>query len=166
MDDDEISCEIPEEASNDQIGSTTYCKLLIQLMQLSSIARKRLSSPAAMRKSPDQLIESVCNLNSRLEELNQSNQQVFCLDWSLGDLQSLNGLTKRQAQSLQSHYFSLILDINTPLTYPWSGIYQYAKHDKAKFVHVEAACIAVSCASRSAILATRHVHVDANCTFL
>jgi hypothetical protein len=166
MDDDEISCQIPEEALDCQMSSTVYCKFLVQLMQLSSIAKKRLSSPAAMRQSPDQLIETARDLNGKLDELKRSIDRALCFDGSLGDLHPLNGPTTRQAQSIQSHYISLVLDINTPLTYPWSGIFQYSKKDAATFAKLEVACTAVSHASRSAILATRQIHVDANCSFL
>ena len=166
MEDDEVSSQVPQAALDGQPSSTIYCQILIQLMRLSSAAKKRLSSATAMRQSPDQLIETVRDLNGQLDQVKHSVKESFRLGEPLHSSQLLSGLITRQAQSLQSHYFSLVLDINTPLTYPWSGLYKYARHDAASLAQIEAACNNVSSASRSAILATRQIHIDANCSFL
>jgi hypothetical protein len=165
MDDDEISCQVPESALSGRPCDTIYCHILIEMMQLCSTAKKRLSSARAMRQTPDQLIETVWDLNKELDELKRSTQNKYCLDGSLTS-QLPKGITLRQAQSLQFHFFSLVLDINTPLTYPWSGIYTYAKKDRAAFAQVETSCNAVAHASRSTILATRQIRIDASCSAL
>jgi hypothetical protein len=88
------------------------------------------------------------------------------LDGQLEPAHLPNGLTLRRAQSLQYHYFSLVLDINTPLTYPWSGIGTYAKKDTADFAQMQISLNTVAQASRSAIIATRHIQIDASCSSL
>jgi hypothetical protein len=135
------------------------------MMQLYSTAKKSLSSArAALRQTPDQLIETVRDLNKELDELKRSTQNKLCLD-GLASCQRVS-ITLRHAQSLQFHYFSPVLDINTPSTYPWSGVYTYAKKDRAAFAQVETSCNAVAHASRSTILATRQIRIDASCSAL
>lgn len=166
MDDDEISCQVPQNALDGFSGNIVYCHTLIELMRLSSTAKKRLSSAHALRQAPRQLIETVCDLNKRLQELKLSTQHRFRLDSPLEVSQLPIGITLRQAQSLQYHYFCLVLDINTPLAYPWSGIYAYAKQDTAASALFDASWDAVAQVSRSAILATRQIRVDASCSAL
>lgn len=135
-------------------------------MRLCSTTKKRLSSAQALRQTPAQLIETVRSLNQELDELKSSTQQNFVLDAPLEVSQLPAGITLRQAQSLQSHYFSLVLDINTPLAYPWSCVHTYAEQDMAALAQIEASCNAVAVVSRAAILATRQIRVDASCTAL
>ena len=166
MDDEEISCQVPDSAGSGQQGDTIYCKLLIEMMQLSSTAQRRLSSVRALRQTADQLISTVRHLNEELERLKLSAQHKFPLGGVLDSFHLPNGLTLRQAQSLQYHYFSLVLDINTPLAYPWSGICTYAKQDTAAFSQMQRSLNAVAQTSRSAIIATRHIQIDASCSSL
>ena len=166
MDDDEISCPVPESALSGRLGETLYCHILIRVMQLCSTAKKRLSSARALRQSPAQLIETVRDLNAELAELKQSTELKIFLDSPLDVAQLPGDITLRQAQSLQYHYVSLVLDINTPLTYPWSGIYSYARQDSTALSQIEASCNSVAQASRCAILATRQIRFDPSCSAL
>ncbi|KAF2810174.1 uncharacterized protein BDZ99DRAFT_387355, partial [Mytilinidion resinicola] len=164
MDDDEISCQVPQRALNGRPDVASYCHILIELTRLSSAAKKRLSSAHALRQAPGQLIETVRALNKELHDLKFSMQDEFCLDAPLEVSELPKDITMRQAQSLQYHYFCLIMDINTPLAYPWSSICTYAKRDMAASAQIDASWNAVAQASRSAILATRHIRVDATCS--
>ncbi|KAH8691680.1 fungal-specific transcription factor domain-containing protein [Talaromyces proteolyticus] len=166
IDDDEISSQVPEKALSGQLGDTIYCHVLIQLIRLCSTTKKRLSSAQALRQTPAQLIETIRNLNQELDGLKRSIQPDFALDAPLETSQLPKGMTLRQAQSLQSHYFSLVLDINTPLAYPWSGVHTSIDQDMAALAQIGASCDAVARASRAAILATRQIRVDASCTAL
>jgi hypothetical protein len=164
MEDDEISCEVPQSALSGQEGDTMYCQILIELMLQSSTAKKRLSSARALRQTPSQLIETVRDLNKELDELKRAVQNKICLDGPLEVSKLPKGITLRQAQSLQSHYFCIVLDINTPVAHPWSCISSYAKQDMIASTQLEKSCNAVAQASRSAILATREIRVDASCS--
>lgn len=143
-----------------------YCRHLIELMQISSATTRRLSSVQALRQKAEELITTVKELNEQLEKLKLSSQAPFPLDEPLDPSHLPNELTLRQAQSLQYHYFSLILDINTPLAYPWSGIYTYAKHSTPAFDQIQKSVASVAQASRSAIVATRDIRIDASCSSL
>ena len=135
-------------------------------MRLCSSTRKRVSSAQALRQTPAQLIETVRSLNQELDALKSSVGQSFSLDAPLDGSQLPKGITLRQAQSLQSHYFSVVLDINTPLAHPWSGVHTLVEPDKAALSQIQASCNTVASVSRAAILATRQIRVDASCTAL
>jgi hypothetical protein len=135
-------------------------------MRLCSTTKKRLSSAKALRQTPAQLIETIRSLAQELDALKYSIQHIIILDASLEPSQLPQGMTLRQAQSLQAHYFSLILDINTPLAYPWSGVRESVDQDMAALAQIEASCNAVASVSRAGILATRQIRVDASCTAL
>lgn len=135
-------------------------------MRLCSTTKKRLSSAKALRQTPAQLIETIRSLTQELDALKYSIQHIIVLDAPLEPSQLPQGMTLRQAQSLQAHYFSLILDINTPLAYPWSGVRESVDQDMAALAQIEASCNAVASVSRAGILATRQIRVDASCTAL
>ncbi|KAK5368120.1 hypothetical protein LTS03_008264 [Exophiala xenobiotica] len=166
MDDDEISCQVPLKAINGRSGDTFYCHTLIKMMQLASTAKKRLSSARALRQTTEQLIKTVRKLGKDLADFKSSVQQKIRLDGVLDASELPVGLSIREAQSLQAHYFCLVLDINTPLTYPWSGISNHLADNAAATCQVEASRNEVACASRSAILATRQIQIDCNCSAL
>ncbi|KAJ9497612.1 hypothetical protein H2202_007036 [Exophiala xenobiotica] len=142
MDDDEISCQVPLKAINGRSGDTFYCHTLIKMMQLASTAKKRLSSARALRQTTEQLIKTVRKLGKDLADFKSSVQQKIRLDGVLDASELPVGLSIREAQSLQAHYFCLVLDINTPLTYPWSGISNYLADNAAATCQVEASHIA------------------------
>lgn len=166
MDDDEISCQVPQSVLSGCSSDTFYCHTLIKMMQLASTAKKRLSSARALRQSTDQLIRTVRKLRKDLADFKRSVEEKISLDSPIDASRVPAGLTLRQAQSLQSHYCCLMLDINTPLTYPWSGISTHLPNNIAAASEVEASCNEVAKASRSAILATRQIHVDGGCSNL
>lgn len=157
---------MPEKALSGQVNDTIYCHVLIELMRLCSTTKKRLSSAKALRQTPAQLIETIRSLTQELDALKYSIQHIIVLDAPLEPSQLPQGMTLRQAQSLQAHYFSLILDINTPLAYPWSGVRESVDQDMAALAQIEASCNAVASVSRAGILATRQIRVDASCTAL
>lgn len=134
-------------------------------MQLCSTAKKRLSSARALQQSSEQLIQAVSSLVQELDNIKDRaiRRYKFSLDGPL-DLSQLPtlGLTLRQAQSLKANYCCLVLDINTPLSYPWSRIYLHAEQDPVALAQVEKSSAAVAEAARCAILATRQIQVDAS----
>lgn len=139
---------------------------MIKMMRLLSTSKKRLSSARALQQTPSQLIETVASLNKDREELKVSMQKDFNIDGPLEAFQLPSNITLCQAQSLQYHYFSLALDINTPLAYPWSLVWSYAKQNTNSFAQIEASWNAVAQTSRAAILATRQIRVNATCSTL
>ena len=153
-------------ALSGQLNDTIYCNVLIELMRLCSATKKRLSSAKALRQTPPQLIETVRSLSQELDALKHSIQHIIVLDAPIELAQLPQGMTLRQVQSLQTHYFSLVLDINTPLAYPWSGVRESVEQDMAALAQIETSCNAVANVSRVAILATRQIRVDASCTAL
>ncbi|KIW84902.1 hypothetical protein Z517_00290 [Fonsecaea pedrosoi CBS 271.37] len=166
MDDDEISCQVPQTVPSGLPSDTLYCHTLIKMMQLASTARKQLSSARALRQTTDQLFQAVHNLREELAEFKNSVQQHICLDDAIDVARLPAGMTLRQAQSLQSHYFCLVLDINTPLTYPWLDVSTYVAGNMMAASQVHASYNDVVQVSRAAILAARQVHIDGGCAAL
>lgn len=169
MDDDDVSTLVPQSALTNSSGDTMYCHILVEMMQLCSRAKKRLSCSRGLAQVAENLIETVRTLAQELEDMKIrfAIQYNLCLDEPL-DLSRLPvlGLTLRQAQSLQAHYCCLVLDINTPLSYPWSGVHAYAEQDLPASAQVEKSCSAVVQAARRSILGTRQIQFDASCTAL
>ncbi len=157
---------MPLHAPSGRENDTLYCHTLIKMMQLVSKAKTQLSSTRALRQSNERLMKTVCKLRKDLAEFNSSMQDKICLDKPLDASRLPQGLNLLQAQSLQSHYFCLLLDIHTSLTYPWLGISAHLADDPAATSLVEASCNEVAQASRSAILATRQTHLDGRCSAL
>jgi hypothetical protein len=166
MHDEEISCQIPQEASSGRLCDTIYCHALIEMMRISSAAQRRLSSAEALRQTPSQLVETIQDLNKTLEGVKSSLQRKLSLDISLEVPQPPEGITLRQLQSLQNHYFCLVLNINSPLAYPWSDICTNPKQDSAVFAQIEASSETVAQAARSAILSTRQQRFNSSCSAL
>lgn len=166
MDDDEISCPVPQTALSGRPSDTLYCHMFVRMMQLSSKAKKLLSSARALKQSPEQFIEVVANLNKELDDLKRFSKNHFCLDNTIDSCKLPEGMTLRQAQSLQSYYFCLALDVNTPIAYPWSATSVYARENLHAAIQVESSLNTVARVSRSAILATRQLRVDASCSSL
>jgi hypothetical protein len=163
MNDDDISCKIPDQASSAAQGDTIYCKLLIELMQLSSAATRRLSRLCAQQHSPRQILDTVGQLNVEMESFKSSAQSRFPFCDPVDPSHLPSGLSLRQAQSLRFHYFAVSLDINTPLTYPWSNMATYLKPDTPDFTQMRESMKIVSQISRSTIMETSHIQIDAHC---
>ncbi|OAP64280.1 hypothetical protein AYL99_00252 [Fonsecaea erecta] len=166
MDDDEIDCHVPQNALSGRPNDTLYCNTLVKMMQLSSTVRKQLASARALKQSTQQLVQAIRGLKNDLKELKSSVKQDICLDSAIDVARLPGGLTLRQAQSLQSHYFCLVLDINTPLTYPWLGIYAYLADTEEAASEMDASHGEVAQISRSAIMATRQINIHGSCSAL
>ena len=166
MDDDEISCLVPQNSPNGRIGNARYCRMLIEVMRLTSLTTKRLSSVRGLRQSAEQLLETVRGLSHELDVLKSSTQHIFCLDDSLDASRLPEGLNLRQALTIQYSYMCLVIDIHSPLANPWSGPFANAKQSTAAFAQYESSCAAVAQACRAVILAARLIHVNAGCPSL
>ena len=164
MDDGEISCLIPQVSLNGRPGDLNYCHMLIELTRLSSIATQRLSNAQAMRQSAIQLVKVIGDLSQRLDELKRSFRHILSLGEPVDSSRLPGGLALHQALALQYTYFCLVLDIHTPLTYPWSGIFTQAERRSEAFSQVENSCAVVIKVSRAAILTTRQNQTNAMCS--
>jgi len=137
--------------------------MLIKFAQLSSAVVSKLSSVRAFRQKPEVLVKTVCELDEQLHTLKSSVQPILTLDTPLDAVGSLpSGITLQQALYLHFAYYCTILDIHTALTLPWSrsilGLTRH--HPLADQIKKSAGIVAKT--SRIAILATKHVHIDAN----
>ncbi|OAA35449.1 hypothetical protein BBO_08673 [Beauveria brongniartii RCEF 3172] len=169
VDDAAIDCQIPEKALSGKSSDAIYCHTLIELSRLCSAATKLLSDTPSREQenTHTSLIDAVKSLNCQAVTIKlAAERRSVYLDKSLNDSQLPEGLTTRQMQILQSHYHCVLLDINTPLFYPWSPPAGQKRPDPQLVAQIEASCGAVAGAARFIILATRQIHVDASCSAL
>ncbi|KAM3518136.1 hypothetical protein NHJ13051_008425 [Beauveria bassiana] len=169
VDDAAIDCQIPGEALSGKTSDAIYCHTSINLSRLCSAATKLLSNTPGREQDNTHtpLIDAVKSLNCQAAIIKMAaERQGVYLDRSLNDSQPPEGLTTRQLEILQSYYHCVLLDINTPLFYPWSSPASQQRPDPQLAAQIEASCDAVVGSSRFIILATRQIDVDASCSAL
>ena len=110
-----------------------------------------------------QLIGVVRELSEQLNELKHSSQELLDLRNAIEVSRLPEGVNLQQALSLQYTYLCLVLDIHTPLAYPWSSVFTQAERGMIPREQVESSCAAVLEASRTAILTARQIQVNATC---
>jgi hypothetical protein len=162
MADDEINCEIPTIPSAGSSINLFYCHTLIKLAQLSSLVAKRLSTVRAFRGKPEALANAVVELDDQRRALIQSTKPIFCLDEPLDPKRLPAGMSLQQTVYLQYAYFNMTLDIHTVLTYPWSQSILGLTRNLEFQNEVEKSSQIVAQTCRDAILATKHIHLDAS----
>jgi hypothetical protein len=163
MDDNEVSCEIPTSAPPGCIVNVLYCTMLIKYAQLSSMVTERLSSVQTFRQGPEEIIKTVCELDEHLHDMKDSMQHILSLDAPLDPSNLPHGITLQQALYMQHAYYGTRFDIHTVLTYPWFYSILSSTQHPAFRSQMEKSSEIVANASRAAILATKYIHIDANC---
>lgn len=136
-------------------------------MQLSSFATKQLCSAKALRRSPDELVQVVCELDAKLDEVRASIQQTLDLQLPLDLTNPPSTLTAHQAVVIQVTYYALLWDIHTIVTYPWlRAILDTRQHQPSSNAQIELSSAKVIETSRAAILDSKYVPIDANSPIL
>lgn len=142
------------------------CTVLIKLHRLCSLVGKSLSSAKAFRQNPTDLLQTVTCLDEKVRALGEEVEVVLSMKTPLDPSCLPRNLSLKLALALHFTYYSLLFDIHTTLTYPWSrGIISLRQHPSFRD-QVERSYSIVAKASREAILATRNVPLDAACPFL
>lgn len=145
----------------------TYCKLFIEICQLSSRAMTTLSSAQALRQPPTELVNAVVTLDTKSQELRSSLESFGLLDDPTPSLTEANrGFTKSQRMFLNFLYHALILDIHSALAFPWPYRTSEIEHHPQYRHQVEESSARVAEASRNVILMTRFIDIHANSTVL
>ena len=149
-------------------GHTIYCHTLIDLMQLCSASKKRLSTARVAQQTPAHCRKIVKGLNQELKEIRQYAEEHYDLhlDGSMVATPSSNHLSLLHVHSLRSYYACLLLDINAHVVFPWSPAANSLQQKEQVSSQTDTSCLAVAEISRWTILATRHIRVDASCPSL
>ncbi|KAH0828549.1 putative fungal specific transcription factor [Fonsecaea pedrosoi] len=165
-DDNDISCPIPVCGPTGSSVDVVYCNMLIRLSQLSSLVNKQLSSAQAFQLKPGETIKTVVALDQQLRALKDSMAYVFRVDAPINPATLPSSIKLNQALHLQFMYYNLLSEIHNALTYPWSQTMLRPQDNFEDRKQVEASRSIVAEAARALILATKWVHLDANCPIL
>lgn len=128
---------------------------------------RRLLNAQALRKSREDLIEAIGELEKQLEKFKSSFEHIIAWDEpvELTSFIQSSILSPGQIMIIYFLYYGLLLDMHSPLIVPWiphrSGTTLLSFHD-----HIEHSCAVVASVARRAILASRLVQLNANCTVL
>ena len=157
MDDEVMNCDIPTSAPLNFSMHFSGYTILIKLHRLCSLVWNSLSSAKAFRKKPEELIQTVDDLDHRIRLLAEEIEKLVPLKSALDPSRLPENLSLTMALAIQFTYFGLLFDIHTTLTYPWSrGIISLRQHPSFR-LQVERSYSVVAKASRDIILA-RQTH--------
>lgn len=166
IDDDDISCQVPTTAPPKSSVNVFYCQTLISLAKLSSLVAKKLSSVEAFRRGPETLANTVSELEEQLTAVKSSAEPILKLGAPPDHSRLPHSMSVQQVVYVQYAYFSTLFDIHTALTCPWTqNILGRTKLPKLR-AQVERSTQVVALSCREAILATKHIHIDASTPLL
>ncbi|KAH7110699.1 hypothetical protein EDB81DRAFT_926799 [Dactylonectria macrodidyma] len=166
IDDDQISCPLPHTEPTDDSLVPKYSLALIKLAQMSSLTAKRLNHIETQQQSAAFLVETVGELDQKLKTLQRFVQQLVDLNSPLESCKPGADIDLQQAVYLRMAYYIAVLDVHTPLTYPWSQrLFNLAGSPDLRS-QVQTSLDIVIQTARRAILATQFVRLDATTSIL
>lgn len=166
IDDDQINCQMPHSALAEVSSTSTYAVALVKLAQMASLISKRLTCIETLQQSADHLVKAVVELNQRLMELETYLQQLVDLASPLEPGKPGAGLDLQQAMYIRMAYYITVLDIHTPLTYPWSQQLFNLMSNLHLRDQVQTSSELVIQTARRAIQATQFVRLDGTTSVL
>ncbi|KAK5162732.1 uncharacterized protein LTR77_011215 [Saxophila tyrrhenica] len=166
IDDDEITCALPQHVNNGSASNLAYCHSLIRLSQLLSRSEKRLSTARYLRSGGKLLMEAIAELQGELDSVRDTLNQSFDLQLgqclqpaSLPPLVSLD-----QLLYLHYAYLNATLSIHTVLSYPWLRALTGLHSQETSEMQTNQSAESVARAARAAILLTEHINLRAHTT--
>lgn len=161
IDDDSISCQIPTTPPSAGLIDGHFSTISIKHAQISSTVAKRLSNVYIVHQTATDIIKTVVELDKMLYDYKQSISCFFDVDASIDPSQLPSGISLQQAVYLQYSFYGTLCDIHSVLTYPWFHNILSLNQDPAVCLQLEVSSQRVAKASRSILVATKHVHIDA-----
>lgn len=167
IDDDDINCHVPALAPAQSSVNVFYCHTLISFARFASHVAKKLSSVQAFRQGSETLVKTVSELDEQLTILEKSIGPPFCRGAPVDNSSSLpHGMTLQQTIYVRYAYFGVLFDLHTTLTCPWILDILDSTQQPALRCQIEKSNLIVVQSCRDAILATKHVHIDASTPLL
>lgn len=163
INDDQISCSLPQKDHCESSSNSRYAITLIKLAQMSSLTSKRLTLMETNQQSAEVLVRTVAELDQKLKTLASHIQKVVDLDSPLEPGKSGQDIDLQQAIYIRMAYYTIMLDVHTPLSYPWSRRLFNLQGDPDLQLQVQASSETVIQTARKAAMATQFVRLDA-CT--
>ncbi|RSL87757.1 hypothetical protein CEP52_015423 [Fusarium oligoseptatum] len=163
IDDDQISCSLPQKDHGEGSSNSQFAITVIKLAQMSSLTSKRLTLIETHQQSAEVLVRTVTELDQKLKTLASHIQKVVDLDSPLEPGKPGQDIDLQQAIYIRMAYYTIVLDVHTPLSYPWSQRLFNLQGDPDLQLQVQASSETVIQTARKAAMATQFVRLDA-CT--
>lgn len=159
LDDDNISCEIPNSAVPGSTIDPVVFRNVIKHAQICSAMSKSLSSVRTFRQSPKDLMEIVRQLDSSLD-----------VWWSLlpADLKSAGTLSQEKTRFPQNRdtirfchmYYGSKIALHANFTYPWISVLLGGNRNKAFLDQLAFSARIAAESAREIIISTRYIDAD------
>ena len=137
------------------------------MTQFSSIVYQHQSNAKSLRKSRGELIDAISEVEKQLEAFKSSFEHIVPWDEpvELKTFTLTSVLSSDQMMIVYFLYYCLLLDMHGSLMVPW--LIRHSRTSPAAFhKQTEHSCNVVASAARKAILASRFIHLSANCPVL
>ncbi|KAK5095932.1 hypothetical protein LTS08_007813 [Lithohypha guttulata] len=161
INDDEVTCELPETPSSNMSFSMTYLTALVKLARFASIVNRRLSSVRVLRIGAHALVKLVTELDEQLNILKLDLEPAIFLGKPLNPNRLGPGISLQQAVYLYCFYYTTVLDIHNTLIYPWSKTLLGLTPDRLLRTQVNRSIEMVTRTCYTAMLTLHYVHIDA-----
>ncbi|KAK5046474.1 hypothetical protein LTR84_008277 [Exophiala bonariae] len=162
IDDDDISCEIPNETCPGSTIDIQACTALITHAKLSSRISKSLTSVKAFRQSPSEFLQTATSLDAELREWRQSLPITMRPVDKLTAFRIPSNSITFSTTYIHYAYYGTLMAIHTMIAYPWirSTVFD---HDRDMVDHdqIIASSNIVADAARNIIVIARSLGIDA-----
>ncbi|EKG16854.1 hypothetical protein MPH_05957 [Macrophomina phaseolina MS6] len=159
MDDDCITCPLPEPTSSGDKEKIEYFNHLVRLTHILSSVLKFLSHLRMRGMDPNWLIRSVQHLNAELRTWTESVPPPCRPEPLRKDSSALN-VPLNLILYIRCTYFGLVITLNSSFTHPWL-LDWIGHHGNARFQkQIDESTELVIKASRDAIQDTKHIDMD------
>ncbi|KAH8812891.1 fungal-specific transcription factor domain-containing protein [Xylogone sp. PMI_703] len=157
IDDDDISCKIPKRLFPGSNINLDFCTLAAKHALISSQIGKRCSTVAAYRQTPEQVVQTACELDKQLREWQNLHPPAIRPGSIFRSPKLPSGFEMIHVLYLHFSYYGSLIGIHSIFTYPWSGM---LGRDKSPAIRdqINTSIEIVAEASRSIILMTKFIN--------
>ncbi|KAF4453500.1 Transcription factor [Fusarium albosuccineum] len=166
IDDDQITCLLPQTGNGKGSSSSFYAIALIKLAQMSSLTSKRFALVETQQQSAELLVRIVIELGQKLKTLASHIERAVDLESPVELCQRSREITLQQAIYLRMAYYITVLDVHTPLTYPWSQRLSNIAGNPDLHFQVQVSSDIVVQTARKLVMTTQFVRLDASTSIL
>lgn len=159
LDDDNISCEIPETAVPGSTINPVVFRSVIKHAQICSTMSKKLSSVRTFRQSPKDLKETVRQLGSSLDTWWHSLPDYFKITGALNQTSPLFSQQNDTIRFCHMYYGSRIA-LHANFTYPWISTLLGGNGNKDFLDQLASSAKIAAESAREIIMSTRRIDTN------
>lgn len=159
MDDDSITCPLPDETGSGSGNQIVYFNLLIRLTQILSAVLKFLSRLETRGMDPDKLFRRVHHLNAQLRTWSESAPPACRLE-PLQKSSLPPGVSGDLVLYIRYTYYGVVIALNSCFTYPWLMERVNRDGDSRFQKQIDESTVLVAEMSRWIIKDTKHIDID------